>query len=401
VTAAMPSPAPTGSPLAAELELSVVIPCLNESDTVASCVAKAVRAMKDAGIRGEVIVADNGSTDGSQALAEAAGARVVPVAEKGYGSALMGGIAAARGRYVIMGDADDSYDFGEIPRFLGKLREGFDLVQGCRLPSGGGTVRPGAMPPLHRWFGNPFFSLVARWWFGVPLHDVNCGLRGFAVSHYRNLDQRCTGMEFAVEMLVKSSLRRARIAEVPITLHRDGRLSRPPHLRTWRDGWRTLRFLLAYSPRWLFFLPGLTLIVLGLLGYAIAFPRLTIGGATFDVHTLLFASLAILLGHQSVLFALYTKTFATMEGLLPPDPRFTRIAARFPLERGLLLGGVTLLVGLGLLAGAVNLWRAAGFGPLDYTYTMRWVIPGATLTALGFQTVLGSFFLSILGLRRR
>jgi glycosyltransferase involved in cell wall biosynthesis len=383
------------------LELSIVIPCLNEADTVATCVGKAVRAMREAGIKGEVIVADNGSTDGSQSLAEAAGARVVPVPAKGYGSALMGGIAAAGGRYVIMGDADDSYDFGEIPRILAKLREGFDLVQGCRLPSGGGTVMPGAMPPSHRWFGNPLFSLLARWWFGVPVHDVYCGLRGFTATLYRTLDQRCTGMEFATEMIVKSSLLGARIAEVPITLHRDGRVSRTPHLRTWRDGWRTLRFLLAYSPRWLFLLPGLMLIMLGIVGYGIAFPRLTIHGATFDVHTLLFASLALLLGHQSILFALYTKTFAISEGLLPPDPRLTRMKTIIPLERGLLIGGATFVVGIALLAEAVNIWRATGFGPLDYTYTMRWVIPGATLTALGFQTILGSFFLSILGLRRQ
>ncbi|HEY3067415.1 MAG TPA: glycosyltransferase [Methylomirabilota bacterium] len=395
------SPAPSiRSQSPPDVELSVVIPCLNEADTVATCVGKAMRAMREAGIKGEVIVADNGSTDGSQSLAEAAGARVVPVPTKGYGSALRGGIAAAGGRYVIMGDADDSYDFGEIPRILAKLRDGYDLVQGCRLPSGGGTVMPGAMPASHRWLGNPFFSLLGRWWFGVPVHDVNCGLRGFTMAHYRSLDQRCTGMEFAVEMLVKSSLLGARITEVPITLHRDGRVSRTPHLRTWRDGWRTLRFILAYSPRWLFFLPGMILILLGLFGYAVAFPRLTIRGTTFDVHTLLFASLAVLLGHQSILFALYTKTFAISEGLLPADPRMTRMATIFPLERGLLLGGVVFGTGIVLLAGAVNIWRAAGFGPLDYDYTMRWVIPGATLTALGFQTILGSFFLSILRLRR-
>jgi hypothetical protein len=313
----------------------------------------------------------------------------------------MGGIAAARGRFVIMGDADDSYDFLEAPRFVAKLREGYELVQGCRLPSGGGTILPGAMPFLHRVWGNPMFSAMARAWFRAPIHDVYCGLRGFTKELYERLDQRCAGMEFATEMIIKASLRGARIVEVPITLHPDGRRAHAPHLRTFRDGWRTLRFFLMYSPRWLFLAPGVALILLGLLGYAVAMPGLTAWGVTFDAHTLLVASLAVILGYQSIQFAVFTKAFAITEGLMPEDPRVSRLLSLFSLETGIGLGSVATLLGLFLIGGAVNQWRLAGFGNLDYAHTMRWVIPGVTLTALGIQTVLSSFFLSILGLSRR
>ena len=382
-------------------EVSVVLPCLNEVETLGVCIDKANRALTEHGIVGEIIVADNGSTDGSQELARARGARVIPVTQRGYGNALMGGITAARGQYVIMGDADDSYDFSEIPAFVARLREGYDLVQGCRLPAGGGTVLPGAMPWLHRWWGNPMFSFMVRRMFHAPVHDVYCGLRGFTKSLYERLDLRCTGMEFATEMVIKSSLSRERIAEVPITLHPDGRTSHAPHLRTFRDGWRTLRFFLMYSPRWLFLVPGVLLLFLGLLGYGLAMPGIKLFGATLDVHTLLFASLAILLGHQSVVFALFTKTFAIRERRHPEDPRMTRFFKIFNLEKGLLLGAATLATGLFLLAGAIQQWHAVAFGPLDYAHTMRWVIPGVTLSALGFQTLLSSFFISILGMHRR
>ena len=382
-------------------EVSIVMPCLNEADTLATCIGKAQQALREHRIAGEIVVADNGSTDGSQAIAAAMGARVVNVDAKGYGNALMGGIAAARGRFVIMGDADDSYDFLEIPKFVEKLRQGFDLVQGCRLPSGGGTILLGAMPFLHRWWGNPMFSLMARWWFHAPIHDVYCGLRGFTKDLYNRLDQRCTGMEFATEMIIKSSLYGQKIAEVPITLHPDGRKSHAPHLKTFRDGWRTLRFFLMYSPRWLFHLPGVLLILAGLAGFALAMPGLTIRGVTFDAHTLLFSSLAILCGYQAILFALFTKTFAVSEGLIPEDPGLTRFFELVNLEKGLIVASAVLLVGLALLLAAVNQWQVAGFGPLDYAKTMRLVIPGATLTALGFQTILSSFFISILGMRRR
>lgn len=377
------------------------MPCLNEADTVATCVAKARRALDEAGIAGEILVADNGSTDGSAALAEAAGARVVPVAERGYGAALMGGIAAARGQYVIMGDADDSYDFLELPRLVAKLREGNDLVQGCRLPSGGGRVLPGAMPKLHYWLGNPLFSMLARSWFGSPVRDVYCGLRGFRREFQAGLGQRCTGMEFATEMVLKAALAGGAIAELPITLHPDGRRSHPPHLDTFRDGWRTLRLLLLYSPRSLFLLPGFLLLALGLIGYAFALPGVSIGRITFDAHTLLFASLALIVGMQSVLFFLVTKAYAISEGLLPPDPRLRSFIDLIQLEMGLLIGLLGVLFGALLLLVAVNDWRLAGFGRLDYAHTMRWVIPGATLVALGVQAAMSSFLISLLAMQRR
>jgi glycosyltransferase involved in cell wall biosynthesis len=383
------------------LELTVVMPCLNEAETVAICVTKAMHWLHEHGVDGEVVVADNGSTDGSVEIAESLGARVVPVTARGYGNALMGGIAAARGRFVLMGDADDSYDFLELPKFVEQLRAGNDLVQGCRLESGGGRVLPGAMPFLHRRWGNPMFSAMARSWFRSPIHDVYCGMRGFTKRHYQSLDQRCTGMEFATEMIIKSSLYNARIAEVPITLHPDGRKAHAPHLRTFRDGWRTLRFFLLYSPRWLFLLPGLLLVLIGLLGYAIALPQPTIDGVTFGAHTLLIASLAMICGYQSILFAVFTKVFAIGAKLIPLDRRIARLTETLTLERILALAAAVTLAGVVILLIAVNQWRERGFGPLDYADTMRLVVPGVTLTALGFQTVLSAFFISVLALDRR
>jgi len=390
----------TENPEKSSVEVSIVMPCLNEADTLSVCIEKAQKALLDADIAGEIIVADNGSTDNSALIAAAKGARVVHVEAKGYGNALMGGIAAARGKFVIMGDADDSYDFLEIPKFVRKLREGVDLVQGCRFPLGGGRIMPGAMPFSHRWFGNPLLSILVRRMFASKFHDVYCGMRGFRKDFYDRLDQRCTGMEFATEMIIKAGLHQANIAEIPITLWPDGRKSHPPHLKTLRDGWRTLRFYLTYSPRWLFLYPGFAAVLLGCLGYAIALPGFTVRGVTFDAHTLLFASLAILLGQQSILFAVFTKLFAIGEGLLPEDPRLKRFLRVANLEKGLLVGAGALLGGAGLLLGAVNQWRVHNFGYLSYAQTMRWVIPGVTLTVLGFQTVLGSFFLSILSMRR-
>ena len=384
-----------------EPEVTVVIPCLNEADTLAVCIQKALKSFATAGIAGEVLVADNGSTDGSPEIATRLGARVVAVSNKGYGHALRGGIQAARGKFIVMGDADDSYDFLETPRFVAKLREGFDLVQGCRLPAGGGRVMPGAMPVTHRWIGNPMFSCMARRMFSAPIHDIYCGLRGFTKALYERLELRCTGMEFATEMIIKASLQKARIAEIPITLHVDGRKSHTPHLKTVRDGWRTLRFFLLLSPEWLFFIPGSVLILLGLVGYSVALPGLRLGRITFDAHTLLFSSLAVLLGYQSALFAIFAKTFGINEGILPEDSRFRHFFQIMNLERGLALGTVSLLVGLVLLAETVRQWVGAGFGPLDYSHTMRWVIPGVTLVALGFQTILSSFFVSMLGMKHR
>jgi glycosyltransferase involved in cell wall biosynthesis len=381
------------------LELTVVIPCLNEVDTLATCLGKAQTVISEHAIDAEIVVADNGSTDGSREIAADMGARVVDVDERGYGHALMTGIRAAKGRYVVMADADDSYDLLELPKFVEKLRDGYDLVQGCRLERGGGQVMPGAMPLLHRRWGNPMFSRMARLWFGAQVTDVYCGFRGFTKEFWLGLGQSAGGMEFATEMIIKASLRGANIAEVPITLHPDGRVSHKPHLRTFRDGWRTLRFYLMYSPRWLFLLPGAALVTVGLVLYALALPKLQILGATLDAHTLMFASLGILCGYQAILFAILTKTYTMAEGLVPEDPRWMRFFEVVNLERGLILALGALLAGVVLLGLAVNDWRVADFGRLDYGRTMRLTIPGATLTALGFQTVLSSFFVSILGMR--
>jgi glycosyltransferase involved in cell wall biosynthesis len=383
------------------VELTIVMPCLNEAETLAACIQKARLGIQRSGVRGEILVADNGSKDDSVLIAEKLGARVVHVGKKGYGNALRGGIQAASGKWILMGDADESYDFSETDRFVKKFQDGFELVMGCRLPHGGGKILPGAMPLSHRWLGNPLFSRMARHMFAAPIHDVYCGLRGFTRKLYNRLDLQCEGMEFATEMIIKASLHGARIAEIPITLHPDGRRTQVPHLRTVRDGWRTLRFFLVYSPRWLFLAPGFVLALLGLAGYAVALPGLKIGGVTFDAHTLLFSSLAILMGYQSVLFAICAKTFAMNEGLLPRDPRLDHFYQVIYLERGLAIGALAFLAGIILLGAAVLQWKSVHFGRLDYAVTMRWVIPGATLTALGFQTILSSFFVSILGMKHR
>jgi len=387
--------------LESEIELSIVMPCLNEGETLESCLLKAKNTLQEQNICGEIIVADNGSTDNSLEIAEKLGVRIVHVSDKGYGNALMGGIAAARGKYILMGDADDSYDFYETPRFLAKLREGCELVQGCRLPSGGGTVMKGAMPFSHRWFGNPAFSIMARIMFSAPIHDVYCGLRGFTKELYDRLELRCVGMEFATEMIIKSSLCKAKIAEVPITLHPDGRITRKPHLKTFRDGWRTLRFFLLFSPRWLFLIPGIGLASFGLLGYALVLPGVQIGKIQFDVHTLLFSSLAILLGYQTVLFAILARTFGTEEKLMPEDAKLTQFYKIMTLENGLMIGLVVMLAGFLLMASTLCEWYSTGFGHLDYSRTMRWAISGTTMVSLGFQTILFGFFASILGLARK
>lgn len=385
----------------APIEVSVVMPCLNEHETVGTCVTKALAALSQSGISGEVIAADNGSTDGSIELAEALGARVVRVPQPGYGNALMGGIRAARGRYIVMGDADDSYDFGDVPRFVHELRNGRDLVQGCRLPAGGGTVLPGAMPMLHRWFGNPVLSWTARLMFGMPVHDIYCGMRGFTREMFDRLELQCTGMEFATEMIIKASLFGERLTQIPITLSPDGRRSRRPHLRTFRDGWRTVRFFLIFSPRWLFWYSGGALMLLGTLGYAVALPGLTIGGITFDVHTLLIASMALQFGFQSAAFAVVTTTYAIKQRFRPSSARVDKFFTIFTLERGIMAGVAAALAGMGVIATAAVSWYRADFGALDYAATMRLVIPGATLVTLGATAVLNSFLCCMLGLDRR
>lgn len=385
----------------ATIELSIVMPCLNEADTLATCIEKCNRVIAEHQLAAEVVIADNGSTDGSIEIAESLGARVVHVTAKGYGNALRGGIAAARGRYVIMGDADDSYNFLEVPKFVEKLRQGHELVQGCRLPSGGGTVLPGAMPFLHRWWGNPMFSAMVKRMFKAPINDVYCGMRGFRRDFYQQLDLRCNGMEFATEMIIKSSLFKSDIAEVPITLHPDGRKAHAPHLRTFRDGWRTLRFFLVYSPTYLFQLPGIALLLCGLMAYGLALPGIQVFGASLDAHTMLFGTLAILMGYQLIQFAVFSKTFAIEHGLMPADNQLNRHSKLFTLERSLILGAGLFTIGASLLGVAVGRWWQASFGELNYANTMRIVIPGMTMAAIGFQTIAASFFLGVLKLSRR
>jgi len=386
----------------AELDVTILMPCLNEAETLAFCVRQATEAIEASNVQGEVLVADNGSTDGSQAIAIAHGARVVDVAVRGYGAALIAGIEAARGRYILMADADASYHFEHLPRFLAKLNEGYDLVMGNRFA---GSIETGAMPPLHRYLGNPVLSAAGRIFFSIPVRDFHCGLRAFRRDPILVLNLRTTGMEFASEMVVKSSLAGLRMTEVPTTLSPDGR-SRPPHLRSWRDGWRHLRFLLLFSPRWLFFYPGLAALALGLLLSAALLlgPRtLHLRGAayTFDVDTLTYALGLVLIGAHITVFAVSAKVFGTQEGFLPPNPQFERLFKTITLEIGLLFGCFLLLCGAAILIYAVYLWHTAGFGNMSPNRLLRLTLPSATAFMLGFEVIFASFFLSLLGLNRR
>jgi glycosyltransferase involved in cell wall biosynthesis len=379
------------------IELSVVMPCLNEAETLATCINKAKKALAQLNVKGEIVIADNGSHDGSPEIAADLDARVIHVAEKGYGSALLGGIKGARGKYIIMGDADDSYDFTNLGPFLEKLRAGYDLVMGNRFKGG---IEADAMPFLHKYLGNPVLTATGRLFFRSPCSDFHCGLRAFRKSSIESLNLRTTGMEFASEMVVKATLHDLKIAEVPTKLSPDGR-NRKPHLRSWRDGWRHLRFMLLYSPRWLFLYPGLLLMILGsVVGARLLWGPMNVWGVTFDVHTLLYAAMAIVIGFQTVVFAVFTKLFATTQGLLPEDPRLNWLFRYVKLETGLTAGFALLIAGFAMSVYALSSWRAHLFGTLDPTQTLRLVIPAATLIMLGLQTVLSSFFLSILGLKR-
>jgi glycosyltransferase involved in cell wall biosynthesis len=382
------------------VELSIVMPCLNEAETIARCIEKARLGVQRAGVPGEIIIADNGSTDGSQAIAKNLGVRVVPVKEKGYGSALRGGIRAALGKWILMADADDSYDFSEADRFVKKLQEGFDLVMGCRLPIGGGTILPGAMPWKNRWLGNPVLSFIGRFFFKCPAHDFHCGMRGFTRAAFEKMELQTTGMEFASEMVIKATFKKFKISEVPITLHPDGR-SRPPHLKPWRDGWRHLRFMLLYSPRWLFLVPGLLLSALGIIFAAVlSVNDIKISGVQLNVGTLMMACMAVIVGFQLVAFAFFTGVFAIAEGLLPENPKFTRVFKIFTLEKGIIAGLAVLIAGTILLLRALWLWEQAHFGLLPSTEeNLRRLIPAATLMILGIQGVFSSFFMSVLGLK--
>jgi glycosyltransferase involved in cell wall biosynthesis len=377
------------------VEVSIVMPCLNEAETLAKCIVHAKAAIASGGLSAEIIVADNGSTDGSQHIAKELGARVVDVARKGYGSALIGGIDAAQGRFVVMGDADDSYDFEAIGPLIERLREGYDLVVGNRFLGG---IEPGAMPWSHRWVGNPALTFISRVFFHAPVGDTHCGLRAFRKDAYVKMRLRATGMEFASEMVIKAALKGMRITEVPVVLRPDGR-SRPPHLRTWRDGWRHLRFMLLFSPRWLFLYPGVALFVVGVLLSALLIPGpIHVAGVRLDIHTLLVAGFLALLGYQLVLFAVFTKIFAIRAGFHPPHPVLENVFRYVTLEVGLLAGALMVVVGLVALILAVASWGAVGFGNLDPSLTMREVIPAVVLLALGTQTVFASFFISILSI---
>jgi glycosyltransferase involved in cell wall biosynthesis len=389
----MPPPAE-----AEELELTILLPCLNEEETLATCIEKARRSLAQNAIRGEVLVADNGSTDRSREIATGLGARVVGVERRGYGASLLGGIAAARGRFVIMGDADDSYDFANLMPFVAELRAGRDLVMGNRFRGG---IAPGAMPALHRYLGNPILSVLGRLFFKSPVGDFHCGLRGFRRASINRLGLRTTGMEFASEMVVKATLLGLSISEVPTTLSPDGR-TRAPHLRRWRDGWRHLRFLLLFSPRWLFLYPGFALIGVGAALFALILPGpFRLGHITLDVHTLMYASAAISLGTESVLFATFTKVYAVTQGLHPPDPRLDRLFRFVTLETGVVAGAALLVAGLVGSTIALGLWSGTSFGDLDPREILRVIIPSTLGIAVGFQVIMSSFFLSVLGLGTR
>ena len=379
------------------MELTVVMPCLNEAETVATCVRKAVQFLADNGIDGEVVVADNGSTDGSRQLAADAGARVVPIPERGYGNALMGGIVAARGEYVIMGDADDSYDFTNLMPFIIELRKGYDLVMGNRFKGG---IAPGAMPPLHKYLGNPVLSFVGRLFFPSAIGDFHCGLRGFRRDSAIALGLQATGMEFASEMVVKATLAKQKVTEVPTPLAKDGR-SRKPHLRSFRDGWRHLRFLLLFSPRWLFFVPGLVLLLVGLgLGAAVAAGPVSIGGVSFDVDTLVACGACVDIGFQAILFWLFTQVYAGSEGFLPEQPKVQTLLGKLSLERGLILGSLVGVAGLVGLIFSITYWQSHAFGHLNYEHALRLMVPSVTALVLSCQIILGTFFLSILGIKQ-
>lgn len=381
-----------------DLELTILMPCLNEAETLAVCIRKAKAFLAGHGVSGEVLIADNGSTDGSREIAAAEGARVAPIEMRGYGAALIGGIAAARGRFVIMGDADDSYDFTNLLPFVEQLRDGADLVIGNRFKGG---VAPGAMPFLHKYLGNPVLSWLGRTFFYIKAGDFHCGLRGFNRDRIQALNLRTTGMEFASEMIVRSALSDYRIDEVPTTLKPDGR-SRPPHLRTWRDGWRHLSFLLMYSPKWLFLFPGLALLTGGIAGALLLLPGpIFVAGVGFDIHTFLVACVAILLGVQSISFAVTARKFATAHKLIPPSRRFSSMLDAATLERLLLAGGALVLIGAIGFGWCVVRWASIGFGALDYANVLRVLILSLTATAIGIQLALTAFLSAIVDIPTR
>lgn len=377
-----------------QLELTILMPCLNEAETIAVCVEKASTFLRRAGIAGEVLIADNGSTDGSQAIATGLGARVVPVPEKGYGAALLGGISAARGHYIIMGDADDSYDFANLDAFVARLRSGADLVMGNRFRGG---IETGAMPMLHRYLGNPVLSFLGRLFFKIPVGDFHCGLRGFNADSIRALGLKTTGMEFASEMVVRSSLAGLKIEEVPTTLKPDGR-SRAPHLKTWRDGWRHLKFLLMYNPRWLFFVPGTTLCAMGILLAALLFygPLQLNTTMELDLNTFMAACFMVVTGTQLITFGLVSRYYADITGILPRNASASWLSRSISTDRMALNGGICFFAGAMFFAYAVLRWASVDFGPLDNSEIPRIIVLGLTLVVIGLQAFFSAFLLGIL-----
>lgn len=390
-----PFEAPHPRPTTGEIELSIVMPCLNEAETLRVCIAKAQQFLAEHNVTGEIIVADNGSSDGSQTIATRMGAVLVNVSQKGYGAALMGGIAVAQGQYIIMGDSDDSYDFTNLMPFVAKLREGYDMVMGNRFAGG---IAPGAMPPLHKYLGNPVLSWLGRLFFHTPTGDFHCGLRGFNRTSVNKLELQTTGMEFASEMVVKASLYGQRIAEVPTTLSPDGR-SRAPHLRSWRDGWRHLRFLLLYSPRWLFLLPGAAMFGLGmLLMLVLVWGPVWVGSLYFGLHYMVLGSLLALMGFQTIALGVYASVYSVTERFARQSTTVTLINRYFNLERGIGLGSLIFLAGLGINGYVLYIWLTAGFG--GHLHISETVL-AMTLMVIGVQTVFSSFFLSLLGIEKK
>jgi glycosyltransferase involved in cell wall biosynthesis len=391
--------APLRVPLhAPEILASVVMPCLNEAETLAICIDKARSSLQSMGVSYEIIVGDNGSTDGSQEIATKGGAIVVAVSERGYGAALMGAIEHSHGKYIVMADADDSYDLGDIPSFVNKLNDGADLVMGNRFQGG---IAEGAMPFLHKYLGNPVLSFIGRLFFKAPCKDFHCGMRAFTRAAYDRMKLRTLGMEFASEMVVKSTLLNLRFSEVPTKLAKDGR-SRAPHLRTWRDGWRHLRFLLMYSPRWLFLYPGIAMTSIGVLATIWLMPGTrTIGSINLDVHTMLYALMFVVLGVQAITFATLAKTFAVREGLVPQNEKTSFIMSYFSLELGLVLGALLMFAGAGFSIAAVHMWSVVHYGALNVSVVLRLVAPAVILFTVGVHVVLSSFMLSLMGIERR
>lgn len=375
-----------------------MIPCLNEAETLEAVIREVQLGVRTSNLAAEIIVADNGSKDGSQEIARRLGARVVNVVERGYGSAIRGGVAAAQGRYIVMGDADGSYEFAALGKFVAKLDEGYELVMGNRFKGG---IQRGAMPPVNQYFGNPLLTLLVRTFFGRGVGDVNCGLRAFTKEAFRKMNLQTTGMEFATEMPIKALIVRLRIAEVPTILRPDGR-SRPPHMRPWRDGWRNLRFMLVYTPGWLFMTPGIAMFAIGLIGALLLLPGdLHLGGVALSIHTLLVMAFLMIVGYQLIVFAVSTRFFATRAGLLPESPLYERLYPYARLESGVILGAAGTVLGLAGVLIAFLSWHSNGLGRLDPYITMRQLIPAVVLVALGTETVFASFFLSIMGMGRK